>query len=72
MIRRRAPVDGPAASAQITPVRMAGAGPRRRFAPTGAQAGRSRPANANSAPTPAPAPLLPPEAPLEMPEQDLS
>ena len=33
-----------------------------------------RPANANPAPTraPAPAPLLPPEAPLDMPEQDLS
>jgi hypothetical protein len=70
MIRRRAPVDGPAASAQITPVRMAGAGPRRRVGTVASL----RPANANPAPerAPSPAPLLPPEAPLEMPEQDLS
>jgi len=70
MTSRRAPVDRPAANGQIAPVRMAGAGPRRRSGPLD----RPRPANANPAPTraPAPAPLLPPEAPLEMPEQDLS
>jgi hypothetical protein len=70
MTHRRAPVDQPEAHGLIAPVRMAAAGPRRRPAPSG----RLQPANANPVPTraPAPAPLLPPEAPLDMPEQDLS
>jgi hypothetical protein len=50
------------------PAQMPGVGPRR---PAAAPVG-PRPANANHGPTRAPAPLLPPEAPLEMPEQDLS
>lgn len=68
MVNRRAPADRPAAGAQITPAHMADVGPRR---PAAAPV-RLRPANANHGPTRAPAPLLPPEAPLEMPEQDLS
>ncbi len=70
MTLRRAPVDRPAADGLIAPVSMAAAGPHRRAAPSG----RLQPANANPGPTraPASAPLLPPEAPLEMPEQDLS
>lgn len=68
MTNRRAPVDRPAAGAQIAPAHMVGVGPRR----PAAAPDRPRPANANHGPTRAPAPLLPPEAPLEMPEQDLS
>jgi hypothetical protein len=49
---------------------LAAPAPRRRPEPLG----RLRPANTNPDPgdAPIPAPLLPPEAPLEMPEQDLS
>lgn len=70
MTSRRAPVDRPAATGEVTPLTMAGPTRRRRPGPLD----RLQPANTNPAPdsAPAPAPLLPPEAPLEMPEQDLS
>ncbi|MBK1668826.1 hypothetical protein CKO28_12370 [Rhodovibrio sodomensis] len=68
MMQRKAPVDRPAALGRIAPEQMAGARLGRPSGPLG----RLRAANANRAPDRGPAPLLPPEAPLEMPEQDLS
>lgn len=61
MTRRRAPVDQPAADAQVTPLTMA--------SPTDPDGGTSARSPERQ---PTPANLLPPEAPLEMPEQDLS
>lgn len=62
-----------AANAKAAPVRMDSAPTR----PGARVPGRAKPATTNPAnPDPAlgrsPAPLLPPEAPLDMPEQDLS
>ncbi|WP_211234258.1 hypothetical protein [Rhodovibrio salinarum] len=64
MTQRRAPVYRPAPIQSVTPLSMAGPNPRNSpiAANTDTVASRRR----------IPAPLLPPEAPLDMPEQDLS